>query len=142
MKTRTLLLLAVGCGLAILLAGGVQLLRVAGQDDPARPLRVGESATIGDAHVTVDLAEAGGDGLVVTLRVGGVDDPDAGDGFTLVTDSPLRPSYNGCRAFAETQRDCELRFDVGGAKTQARVLVFSRLDKRVRWNLASSSTTP
>ena len=35
MRTKTLLLLAIGCGLVILLAGGIQLLRVGGQEESA-----------------------------------------------------------------------------------------------------------
>ena len=41
MKTRTLLLLAVVCGLAILVAGSVQLLRVVGQENEVTQLVVG-----------------------------------------------------------------------------------------------------
>ena len=36
MKTRTLLLLSIATGLLILVAGGIQLIRVAGQEDASR----------------------------------------------------------------------------------------------------------
>ena len=56
MRTRTLLLLAVTCGLAILIAGTVQILRLAGQD--TQPiLAIGDTGTAGDANVTVTAFE-------------------------------------------------------------------------------------
>ncbi len=48
MKTRTLLLLALGCGVAIMLAGGVLLVQLVGQDDAAPPVPLGVEAPIGD----------------------------------------------------------------------------------------------
>ena len=55
MRTKTLLLLAVGCGLVILLAGGIQLLRVGGQEQSATLLGTGQPGKAGDVTV-----EAGG----------------------------------------------------------------------------------
>ena len=53
MKTRTLLLLSVGCGLAILVAGMVLVLQLAGQPAPAAPLAIGATGQAGDLVVTV-----------------------------------------------------------------------------------------
>lgn len=142
MKTRTLLVLAVVCGLAILVAGGAQLLRVAGRDAPERPLDVGRTAQVGDATVTVTAVETHDRSLTVTLRVGGVEDPNGGGGFTLVTDAPVRPADNGCLAFTQAERECRVRFDDLSERTRARVLVYARVDERARWDLTTAGVTP
>ena len=83
MKTRTLLLLAIGCGFVIL-AAGVFLL-FAGQDDPPPPAVVGQPVEIGDMTITVDgLTEEGAAPAVVAVELGGVDDDDGADAFRLV----------------------------------------------------------
>ena len=74
MRTRTLLLLAVSCGLAILLAGGIQLWRLANQEPPTPSLEVGGTGMAGDAIVTVTKATDAGDAFVVTVTLAGVDD--------------------------------------------------------------------
>ena len=53
MKTRTLLLLSVGVGLVILLAGGVLLLQLANETAAVEPADVGELVRVGDVDVTV-----------------------------------------------------------------------------------------
>ena len=53
MRTRTLLLLAVTCGLAILVAGTVQLLRLAGQETETI-LAVGDAGTARVRLVNLD----------------------------------------------------------------------------------------
>ena len=85
MRTRTLLLLAVVCGLAILIAGVVQLLRVAGQDDPPRAVAIGEPVRVGDMRVTVEGVSERSGSVLVDVELGGVDDPDGAEGFTLTT---------------------------------------------------------
>ena len=84
MRTRTLLLLAIGCGTAILAAGVVQLLRVAGQDDPPTASAVGEPVRVGDMTITVVEHTEDDDRARVVVDLGGVDDPDGADGFRLV----------------------------------------------------------
>src|SRR3954467_2305925 len=84
MRTRTLLLLAIGCGLVILLAGGIQLLRVSGQEQTSTLLRQGETGTAGDVAVELASPTVEPSQLVAVVRLGGVDDPHGLDGFTLV----------------------------------------------------------
>jgi hypothetical protein len=72
MKTRTLLLLSVGCGLLILLAGGFKLFQVATDRTEAEVLVIGTSATIGDMTVTVSSIEVTPDGLAVSVKMFGV----------------------------------------------------------------------
>ena len=113
MRTRTLLLLAVSCGLAILLAGGIQLWRLANQEPPTPSLEVGGTGMAGDAIVTVTKATDAGDAFVVTVTLAGVDDPDGLEGFTLVgVDLAVKPSSvvnpGSCTGFTVAPVECTL----------------------------------
>lgn len=72
MKTRTLLLLSVGCGLLILLAGGLKLLQVASDRTEVPVLEMGATARIGDMTVSVISIADGPDGTRVVVRMAGV----------------------------------------------------------------------
>ncbi len=140
MKTRTLLLLAVGCGLAILLAGGVQLLRLSNQHtDP--PLALGDTGTAGDATVRVLSFEEADGAAVVTVTLAGVDDPRGVDGLTLVTPSaPLAavdaPSgSDACTGFTVAPVTCTLTFDTSDVTGKSRQLLFQRAEQKARWKL-------
>lgn len=142
MRTRTLLLLAVGCGLLILAAGVVQLLRIAGQDDPPQAAAVGAPIRIGDLTVTVDdLAETAGQAVVV-IELGGVDDPDGTDEFRLVVPgAALRPTTSGdepCRGTTVATQRCNLTFDVSNVEGSSRVLLYRRGEQQVRWELTEA----
>jgi hypothetical protein len=141
-RTRTLLLLAVACGLVILVAGVVQLLRIAAQDEPAPAVRVGEPVEIGDLAVTVeDFAESGGRALV-ELELAGVDDPEGTAEFRLVVPgASLRPvitAPGACGGTTVAEQRCTLTFDVADADGSSRVLIYRRGDERARWELSGS----
>lgn len=72
MKTRTLLLLSVGCGLLILLAGGLKLVQVANDRTEVPVLRFGEKAGIGDMVVSVLSVSDAQDGTRVVVTMTGV----------------------------------------------------------------------
>jgi hypothetical protein len=72
MKTRTLLLLSVGCGLLILLAGGLKLFQVASDRTEVPVLQLGTTALIGDMSVSVISIADGPDGTRVVVRMAGV----------------------------------------------------------------------
>lgn len=138
MKTRTLLLLAVTCGLAILVAGTVQLLRLANQQ-PAEVLSVGDTGTAGDARVEVTRFEEADGVAVVSVTLSGVDAPDGIDGFTLVgAGAVAEPSGAGddaCEGFTIEPVTCTLTFPTAPMGTDDRLLVFARADQTVRWRL-------
>jgi hypothetical protein len=143
-RTRTLLLLAIGCGLIILVAGVVQLMRIAAQDEPERPAAVGEPVAIGDLTVTVDGLEEADDRAVVVLEVGGVEDADGTDEFRLVVpDAVLQPTGAGspelppCVGTTVERRRCTLTFDLSTVEGSSRVLLYRRGDEQVRWDLTS-----
>ena len=140
MRTRTLMMLAVACGLLILVAGGVQLLRVANQDEPPRPMEVGETARVGDMDVTVlGVSERSGS-VLVDVELGGVDDSDGADGFTLTTPAglvePDPTAGNHCGATTTRVEPCTLAFRLDDDAGSTRVLLYQRGDERVRWELS------
>ena len=138
MKTRTLLLLALVCGTAILLAGGVMLFQLTGESDLADPTPVGEPALVGDMTVIVeDVDETTGE-LEVLLRIGGVDDPDGGSGFRLIASGrPVLPTASPelCGLTTVAEQVCSLHFDVPSADGSSRVLFYERGDEQARWVL-------
>ena len=67
-STRKLIVVALVCGLAILVAGGIQLFRIAGTDDrTVEVLAEGEAATVGSVTVSVEGSEH--DGAVIRAMV-------------------------------------------------------------------------
>lgn len=141
MKTRTLLLLSVGVGLAILLAGGVLLLQLANEQSATEPAAIGQSVEVGDVDVVVTAVDERADGLMtVAVEIGGVDDIDGIDSFRLVTgDRPLAPiaapAVGRCDMITEQPASCGIAFDVSGATGSSRVLVLRRGDEQRNWVL-------
>lgn len=139
MKTRTLLLLALACGVAIMLAGAVLLFQLSTQDDVEPPVALGTEAIIGDMAVVVDAATESGGALDVTIQIGGVDDPDGAAGFRLIASGRAVEPIAGddvCGATTVAVTTCTLRFDVSAADGASRVLFYERGDDGVRWVLA------
>jgi hypothetical protein len=141
MKTRTLMLLALACGVAIMLAGAVFLVQLSGQEEPAPAIELGRAASAGDMTVVVDDAVERDGTLVVSVRIGGVDDPDGAGGFRLIASGRAvgaEPPFDdaACVATTVAEQACELRFDVSDADGTSRVLFFDRADTTLRWVLA------
>ncbi len=93
MKTRTLILLAMACGLAILVAGGAFLWRVIANKDELTvpdPAVVGATQQVGPVQATVVEYSVLGDQLNVTVRLD-TSTPldDAGAGWALLVDGKL-----------------------------------------------------
>lgn len=143
MKTRTLLLLSVGVGLAILLAGGVFFVQLANQSTAVEPADIGDAVTVGDVEVTV-LATSQTDPIFgVDVAIGGVDDADGIDSFELVTGdlelSPITAPADGrCVDISEIEQRCRIEFDVSGADASNRVLILVRGEERRTWVLPAS----
>jgi hypothetical protein len=141
MKTRTLLLLALACGVMIMVAGAVFLFQLAGQDEVAPATAVGESVEVGDMTVTV-VGEVEVDGvLTVEVSIGGVDDDDGVESFRLIASgralTPLPATEDtDCDATTVAARSCTVRFDVSDADGSSRVLFYDRGDDGARWVLA------
>ncbi|MEP7046194.1 MAG: hypothetical protein ABI949_05930 [Ilumatobacteraceae bacterium] len=137
MRTRTLLLLAIGCGLVILLAGGIQLLRVGGQQQTAKLLATGEAGKAGDVSVELVSASAHVAQLIAVVRLGGVDDSQGLDGFTLVGPGKVVPvASSDCHGITVHSVDCALTFATNEMQGTSRQLIFHRADDQLRWVLA------
>jgi hypothetical protein len=140
------LLLAVACGLVILVAGVVQLFRIAGQDEVGEFSPLGAAVRVGDLEVVVELYDESSETAQVAVRLGGVDDPDGAADFRLVVpgaDQPLRPAAGGtraCGAVTVATAPCELTFDVGAAPGGLRVLRLERGDDSAQWELIDESS--
>ena len=136
MRTGTLLLLAISCGFVILVAGVVQLLRIAGEDDPPPASAIGEPVRVADITVTVVGATEADETLTVELVIGGVDDPDGSAEFRLVVPgASLSAAGDTCGATTTEPEPCTLSFDLTGTEGAARVLIYRRGDERARWEL-------
>lgn len=143
MRTRTLLILAVVCGFAILLAGGLQLLRIANQDsDDDENHALGETVRVGDLTIVVESSSESGGIATVRVLLGGVDDEDGSAEFRLVVPGEsLEPSGQGedqCSATTVDDQECTLTFAVGDAPGGARILLYRRGDEVARWVLAAA----
>lgn len=89
MKTRTLLLLSMVCGLAIIVAGGLKLFLVASDRTEVPVLSLGEPSTIGDMTVTVTGVSATPGGTEVDVVMRGVEDAVAVGGWRLLGDGKV-----------------------------------------------------
>ena len=137
MRTRTLLLLAIACGLVILLAGGVQLLRVGGQQQTSTLLQTGEPGKAGDVTVQLVSSTTRESELVANVRIGGTDDPEGLDDFTLVGPGKVvAVTSSTCAGITVAERDCALTFATTAMQGTSRQLIFHRADDQLRWVLA------
>lgn len=152
MSTRKLILTALVCGLAILIAGGVKLIQVANDEVAVEVLAFGDEATLGDMTVSVLDIERRPDATLVTVTMTGVDlTSGAADGWRLLADGRVQEpasengrvqepasvsDTDGCtavRAGAPTR--CTVRFD---AVESAATVAYVRAGEQRQW----AATTP
>ena len=137
MQTRTLLLLSLGCGFVILIAGAALLVQLSASDDLSTPAPIGSVVTVGDMAVTVVGANVTAASVVVDLQLGGVDDPDGSRSFGLIASgTSYAPDGGDCDPVTLATRECSVTFaaTVEGDDT-ALVLVAERGESRTRWVL-------
>ena len=139
MKTRTLMLLALACGVAIMLAGAVFLFQLAGQDELAEPVAIGTRTMVGDMEVIVTGFEEISGTLSVSVTIGGTDDPDPADEFRLIASArPALLASSTCPAVDAAGTSCVIGFDVSEADGISRVLFYERGEEQARWVLDRS----
>ena len=141
-KTRTLLLLAVTCGLNILVAGGIKLFLIADDPQPDH-LTVGQIATVGEMRVAVTSVERSGGQTLVSVELIGVDDADGAVSWVFGTGktqlNAVKPSPGDgkeCGATtASSTTDCVLAFDT----TDVGVLRYQRANESLRWDIVAQT---
>lgn len=141
MKTRTLLLLSVGTALMILIAGGVLLFQLSGQDATTEATPLGTAVQVGDAEITVSGSSVDGTLLRVDVEIGGVVDERGIDAFALVTGdqrlTPLNVPVDGrCAGITVETQTCTIDFDVSSTEGSSRVLIVRRGEDQATWRLA------
>jgi hypothetical protein len=135
------MLLAIGCGLLILVAGAVMFVVLANQDEPRQAIAVGTPVRVGDMEITVDGVSERAGAVLVDIEIGGVEDPDGSEAFRLVVPGEAlaadATAGNHCGATTVLVQPCTLAFRVGDDAGSSRVLLYQRGDERVRWELAT-----
>jgi hypothetical protein len=136
MKTRTLLILALGCGLAIMLAGAVFLFQLSTQDDLAEPVAIGEQVQVGDMHVTVTNVDETDGVVAVLVEIGGTADDQPADEFRLIASGRgMSVADTTCPPIGTEVVACTVTFDVSLADGVSRVLFYERGEDQARWVL-------
>lgn len=137
MSTRKLILTALFCGLAILVAGGIKLFQVAADEKKVEILSFGDEATLGDMTVSVVEVERSADATLVTVTMTGVDlASGAADGWRLLADGrvqePAKSSEaNGCTTVAAgSPTRCTVGFE---AVESAPTVAYVRAGEQRQW---------
>ena len=112
MSTRKLILTALVCGLAILLAGGIKLVQVANDEKRVEVLALGAQATLGDMTVSVLSIDRTPDATLVTVSMVGVELAEgASSGWRMLADGRVSEPLVGSSATEKqspaTERDCK-----------------------------------
>ena len=136
MSTRKLILTALVCGLAIMLAGGFKLFQVATEDVEAVVFDIGTEQTLGDMLVTVVSVNQKPDGTFVTVSMRGVEGADGFEGWKLLADGELSDPVIGtstepCTTKVAQYVECVIPFvaSVGSSVTVA----YQRADTQSQW---------
>ena len=136
MSTRKLILTALVCGLAIMLAGGFKLFQVATEDVEAVVYDIGTEQTLGDMLVTVVSVNQKPDGTFVTVSMRGVEGADGFEGWKLLADGELSDPVIGastdpCTTKVAQYVKCVIPFvaSVGSSVTVA----YQRADTQSQW---------
>ena len=89
MSTRKLILTALVCGLAVMLAGGIKLFQMATEDVEAVVFSLGTSKTLADMTVSVKDVEQSADATLITVSMVGVEGTNAAEGWRLLANGTV-----------------------------------------------------
>ena len=131
MSTRKLILLALVCGLVILLAGGVKLLQVATDDAEVTVLTLGEQSLVGDMTVRVDAVERTASATVVRVALQGVAVDEASVGWIMLGDGERREPTSVCGPVTTGRAvECDLEFPV---VDRVQAIAYARGGEQRQW---------
>ena len=140
MRTKTLILWSLVCGVAILAAGGFKLLQIAADDATVEFLAAGAGAEVGGATVAaVSLRDEPG-ATFVTVSMAGMDAGDVLASWRLLAggtvhqpDSASAEDGGPCTVSAQSSATCVLEF---AATTGTRTVAFLRGGVQRQWTLS------
>lgn len=137
-------MLAVACGLVILVAGSIKLFIISDEKSPAH-LSIGVSTTIGDMRVMVVSAERRNDMTLIMVELVGADDPDGATTWVYGAggDAQLRPldpqpGYAGKKCAATSvaiATRCVLAF---ATNAPSGVLSYDRAGEKRLWDIVGT----
>ena len=137
MSTRKLITLALLCGLAILLAGGIQLVILSGRSKSSSGVLLHEGVTARVGAVDATLVSHHLDGQVVVLDVRLAGPSSDASGWALVSSTgtlvPRLSAGSGCLGGGS----CEVRFNGRGVAPKGLIAIYGQGDQRRSWELAS-----
>jgi hypothetical protein len=142
MSTRKLILTALVCGIAIVLAGGIKLFQVARDTTKVTVLGLGDPATLGDMTVSVLGVTSQADRTVVTVSMAGIDGADAVEGWRMlsggkVTEVAPQPwtgvDAPACSTTTVTGGKCSLVF---GSSAGTVTVAYLRAGQQSQWSNA------
>jgi hypothetical protein len=90
MSTRKLILTALLCGLAIVIAGGIKLFQVASDTTQVEVLSLGTTAKLADMTVSVTSITQTPEATIAMVTMVGVEGADALEGWRLLADGSVR----------------------------------------------------
>jgi hypothetical protein len=141
MKTRTLILWSLVCGVIILVAGSVKLFQVSSNDSAVEFLALGESATVADMVVAVKGFERSEQFTLVTVTMNGPDGADAREGWRVVVGDRVLAPVDGpvdasdeCALVSATPVTCTVFFP---ALDESLVVAYLRAGDQQQWTAES-----
>ena len=139
MKTRTLLLLSLGCAIVILAAGIGLFVRLSANDATTVPSEFGDRVEVGDLQVVVSNASREGLKQRISVTVSGIDDREVTDSFAVISSGvSLNAEPNVCVAVIDADTSCEIEFVLSTETSEPAVLIVTRGEERGRWVLAAT----
>lgn len=131
MSTRKLILLALVCGLVILLAGGVKLVQVATDEAEVTVLTVGDQALVGDMVARVLGVSLAPSGTAVQVEMSGTAATEASAGWIMLGDGErLEPTGVCGPVAAQSTHQCTLTFP---AVDRVQAIAYARGGEQRQW---------
>lgn len=138
-KTKTLLLLSLGCAIAILGAGIGLVFRIGSSGDTSTPSEYGVTAEVGDLQVVLTNSERSGNRQYIDVDVWGVNEETVVDSFVVISGGDqISAEPSNCASSVEVQQSCEIVFVLATDAAGPAVLLVTRGEERARWVLAGS----
>ena len=134
MSTRKLILTALICGLAIMVAGGTKLFQMATEEATSLVYSLGTSKTLSDMTVSVMDVQQNTDATLVTVTMVGVEGGNAAEGWRLIVGSDVISPLLSKTDCQSTTTDAAITCVVGFPESKGSVTVaYLRAGQQSRW---------